>query len=114
MALIADLEPCWYLPLECEDLLAVGWLSPNTGFVHYVAAHRYLPPQIFIDAVLACPAMNSMDYKRALLANGGRSLVKAGMLDAYENTIYREPARTGPGNAMDAGVARSTLALKGR
>jgi len=49
------------------------------AIVHYVAAHRYLPPQVFIDAVLACPKMNSMEFKRALLANGGRSLVRAGM-----------------------------------
>lgn len=49
------------------------------AIVHYVAAHRYLPPQIFVDAILACPAMNSMEYKRALLANGGRSLVRTGM-----------------------------------
>jgi hypothetical protein len=49
-----------------------------TGIVHYVAAHRYQPPPVFIDAVLACPPMRSMDYKRALLANGGRALLKAG------------------------------------
>jgi len=43
--------------------------------VHYIAAHRYKPPRIFIDAVVTCPRMNSMDYKKAILANGGRSLV---------------------------------------
>jgi hypothetical protein len=45
------------------------------GIVHYIASHWYIPPQIFIEAVLACPSMNSMEYKRALLSNGGRSLV---------------------------------------
>ena len=43
--------------------------------VHYIAAHRYKPPQVFVDAVMACPTMNSMDYKKAVLANGGRPLV---------------------------------------
>jgi hypothetical protein len=43
--------------------------------VHYIAAHRYKPPQVFVDAVMDCPAMNSMDYKKAILANGGRPLV---------------------------------------
>ncbi|WP_431286251.1 hypothetical protein [Roseateles chitinivorans] len=46
------------------------------GIVHYIAAHRYLPPQVFIDAVLACPPMRSMPYHKALLANGGRVLVR--------------------------------------
>lgn len=46
------------------------------AIVHYVAAHRYQPPPEFVAAVQACPPMNSMEYKRALLANGGRSLVK--------------------------------------
>ena len=40
--------------------------------VHYIAAHWYCPPQIFIDAVLACPQMASMEYKKALLDSGGR------------------------------------------
>ena len=43
---------------------------------HYIAAHRYLPPVEFFDAVLACPEMGSMGYNRALLANGGRELMR--------------------------------------
>ncbi|MGJ4995029.1 hypothetical protein ACQR0Z_11475 [Bradyrhizobium sp. HKCCYLS3077] len=43
--------------------------------VHYVAAHWYRPPDVFIDAVLACPPIRSMAYKTALLDNGGRNLV---------------------------------------
>lgn len=45
------------------------------GIVHYIAAHWYLPPEEFIQAVLACPPMRSVDYFKALLANGGRALV---------------------------------------
>jgi len=47
------------------------------GILHYIGAHRYRPPEIFMEAVLACPPMRSMEYKKALLANGGRSLVVA-------------------------------------
>jgi len=136
MTEFADLTHCNYFPVECEALLAVGWLSagtqygaddsdpafftkllelaaspwqpvastglhecelcqfqPKTGtatifvpyqgniyvapelIVHYIAAHRYKPPQVFVDAVIACPEMNSMAYKKAILFNGGRPLV---------------------------------------
>jgi hypothetical protein len=125
-----------YFPLECDTLVAVGWLGTEAAFetgrvsepffgrlknlcsapwqpvvsfgfhvcelcqfdtpafsdnvfipyqgkiyvapvaiVHYIAAHWYRPPQIFVDAVLTCPAIQSMDYKKAILANGGRGLV---------------------------------------
>ncbi len=43
--------------------------------VHYMAAHHYQPPTEFQEAVLGCPAMASMDYRRAFLENGGRGLV---------------------------------------
>jgi hypothetical protein len=138
MAAISDLEPCRYLPLQCEGLLAVGWLEHGVpfeqgrvaeaffaklkalcsdpwqpvvsaglhrcslcqfdgpafngnvfipyagciyvapvGIVHYIAAHWYRPPEVFVAAVLACPPMRSMEYKRSVLAHGGRSLVGA-------------------------------------
>lgn len=44
--------------------------------LHFMAAHHYRPPGAFQAAVMACPPMQSMAYKRALLANGGRSLVR--------------------------------------
>jgi hypothetical protein len=46
------------------------------GILHYIAGHWYKPPEVFIKAVMNCPPMNSMEYKKALLANGGRDLVK--------------------------------------
>jgi len=46
------------------------------AIVHYIATHHYLPPPVFIEAVVACPPTRSMEYKKALLSNGGRSLVK--------------------------------------
>jgi hypothetical protein len=45
------------------------------AITHYIAAHWYQPPEIFINAVLACPEMNSMQYKKAILANGGAVLL---------------------------------------
>ena len=45
--------------------------------VHYISAHRYKPPAEFLDAVLACPDADSMPYKKAFLANGGRELLRA-------------------------------------
>ena len=59
---------------------------PYDGFIyvapvaiaHYIASHWYRPPDIFLRAVMACPPMNSMEYKKAILANGGRGLVQAG------------------------------------
>jgi hypothetical protein len=138
MSSIKDLEPCNYFPLECEALVAIGWLGRESeypkgpvsieffnklselckkpwepiasaglhvcelcqfeapsfsanlfvpysnrifvapvGVVHYIAAHWYKPPGIFVEAVMFCPVINSMEYKKAMLSNGGRSLVKS-------------------------------------
>ena len=137
MSEFKDLEKCTYFPLNCENLIAVGWLSNKTkyqkgpveniffkrlfeiakdpwepvasagihncelcqfeppgfyrnlfvpyrgkiyvspeGIVHYIATHWYQPPAVFIDAVLNCPEIRSMEYKKAILANGGRGLTK--------------------------------------
>ncbi|HTN01487.1 hypothetical protein [Planctellipticum variicoloris] len=45
--------------------------------IHYIAAHWYQPPEEFQRAVLTCPDTDSMEYKRALLANGGRGMFAA-------------------------------------
>jgi hypothetical protein len=58
---------------------------PYQGFVyvapvaitHYIASHWYKPPKVFVRAVAECPPMNSLEYKKAILSNGGRALVKA-------------------------------------
>ena len=39
--------------------------------LHYMNAHHYRPPEAFCRAVLACPPMRTMAYRRALLAAGG-------------------------------------------
>jgi hypothetical protein len=43
---------------------------------HYINAHHYRPPEEFCRAVLKCPDTRSMEYKRLLLASGGRALVR--------------------------------------
>ena len=43
---------------------------------HYMNAHWYRPPDEFCRAVLSCPAMRSVLYLKALLANGARPLVQ--------------------------------------
>ena len=57
--------PCSQVVYVCPELIA-----------HYMNAHGYGPPQEFCDAVLACPQMRSMEYLKALLASGGRPLVR--------------------------------------
>jgi hypothetical protein len=57
--------------------------------VHYVNAHAYVPPPEFCQALLACPPMRSMPYRRAILASGGRRLVKS-------LTTDQSPARHRP------------------
>jgi predicted nucleic-acid-binding Zn-ribbon protein len=44
--------------------------------LHYINVHHYLPPNVFVEAVMKCPTMGSMDYKKALLKNGGKGLSK--------------------------------------
>ena len=51
------------------------YVAPSL-IVHYIACHYYKPPDVFIEAVMACPPIKSIAYKKALLANGGRPLVR--------------------------------------
>jgi hypothetical protein len=41
---------------------------------HYINAHHYQPPHEFCDAVMGCPTMQSMEYKRLLVACNGNVL----------------------------------------
>jgi hypothetical protein len=71
-----DCEFCQYEPARGIANLFI----PGDGFLyvcpelitHYMNAHFYAPPQEFCHAVLACPPMRSMEYLKAVLANGGR------------------------------------------
>ena len=46
------------------------FVAPES-IAHYIDSHGYLPPEDFVESVLACPEMRSMDYKKALLKSGG-------------------------------------------
>ncbi len=75
---------------ECELCQFDGQMGSSNLFVpgngvlyvapelitHYINSHRYLPPAEFIEAIMRCPDMRSMDYKKAILENGGRALVR--------------------------------------
>lgn len=74
-----DCELCQFQPARSSSNLFIPhagriYVAPS-GILHTIAQHWYLPPNQFIEAVLACPPMQSLAYKRALLANGGRGLV---------------------------------------
>ncbi|WP_139215492.1 DUF7919 family protein [Lysobacter sp. cf310] len=58
-----------FIPFEGRIFVA------PVGIVHYIAAHWYLPPSRFQEAVMHCPSMRSMEYKKAILSNGGRPLI---------------------------------------
>jgi hypothetical protein len=53
----------------------VIYVSPSS-IAHYIDAHAYQSPDEFCQAVLRCPSMRSVEYFKALLANGARELVK--------------------------------------
>jgi len=50
--------------------------SPE-GIVHYISTHGYRPPDIYFEAVLACPPMSSIEYFAALRENGGPLILSA-------------------------------------
>jgi hypothetical protein len=57
-----------YIPGDSEVFVAPG------GVVHYIESHMYLPPAIFIEAVLKCPAPDSSAYWAAMTqSNAGVS-----------------------------------------
>jgi hypothetical protein len=42
------------------------FVAPS-NIAHYVDAHGYCPPDVFRQAVMACPATGSIEFKRALV-----------------------------------------------
>ena len=75
---------CDLCRFECD---ARGWANlfiPAEGILyvcpemitHHINAHGYAPPEVFCRAVLACPPMKSMEYRRALKAAGGAGLLR--------------------------------------
>jgi hypothetical protein len=53
---------------------AAVYVAP-AGIVHYIETHSYLPPEVFLGAVLQCSDCTSADYREALTAvNGGKEI----------------------------------------
>lgn len=59
-------------PWSQENIFVPGvdvvYVAPG-GIIHYVEAHAYVPPQQFVEAVLACPDYGSPEYEHALRAS---------------------------------------------
>jgi hypothetical protein len=64
--------------MGCSNLFVPSdgciYVAPSL-IAHYVDAHHYSPPEEFVRHVLRCPETRTMEYKRLLLANGGRALL---------------------------------------
>jgi hypothetical protein len=59
-----------YIIIPGNDVL---YICPEL-ITHYISCHRYMPPKKFIDSLLNCPDINTMDYKNKILNNGGRNI----------------------------------------
>jgi hypothetical protein len=84
-AVSAGLHPCdlcVYRPEKqgTKNLFVPGdqrvYVAPEL-ILHYVNAHGYRPPQEFCEAAIACPAMRSAEYRRALISAGGPGFLRA-------------------------------------
>ena len=42
--------------------------------LHYINTHHYQPPEVFCDAVVNCPEMRTMAYRKEIAACGGKEL----------------------------------------
>ena len=64
--------PVWSQEMIFVPGIEQVYIAPG-GIPHYVEFHAYLPPQLFIDAVMLCPEYGSPAYCEALrIANAGK------------------------------------------
>ena len=81
---VAGFHKCELCQFEGEVTGGDNLFVPGDGvlfvcpksILHYINAHGYKPPEVFCDAVLACPDTRSGEYKRLFLDNGGRILMR--------------------------------------
>lgn len=74
---------CTLCQFEPEASDTANLFVPGQGVIyvcpklirHYINAHHYQPPPVFLEAVLRCPDTRTMEYKRLLLASGGGNLI---------------------------------------
>ena len=61
------------MPIGIANLFVPGdgflWTAPSM-IVHYIADHGYRPPDAFLTAVDACPAMSTPAYLEAIKVHG--------------------------------------------
>lgn len=76
---------CDICKLESElEEGTINLFIPAEGFlyvcpeliIHYIKEHKYIPPNEFCKAVLRCSPMDSIEYKEALVKNGGKPLAE--------------------------------------
>lgn len=68
-----DGESSWsHIIVPCQGKL---FIAPE-AITHYIAVYRYLPSDEFISAIMDCPLPKTMEYKRMVLDNGGREIMK--------------------------------------
>src|SRR5262249_31720659 len=72
---IAELGASPKLVGSSENIFMPGinsvYIAPG-GIKHYVSEHSYLPPLQFIEAVFACPQVDSPEFQKALqISNAG-------------------------------------------
>ena len=53
------------------------YASP-ASIAHYIDSHEYRPPDQFIEAVMQCPKMRSIEYMRALLRTPAKDWIERG------------------------------------
>jgi hypothetical protein len=59
----------------CVPGNGIIYISP-CSIAHYMDNHAYRPPDEFCQAVLRCPPMNTFQYFKELITNGGRGIFK--------------------------------------
>jgi hypothetical protein len=67
-------EVCQFDGFYCNKELFIPGNGKTYAFpsaiTHYIAAHHYLPPEEFLDAVMACPRQDAKEFFAALHAIG--------------------------------------------
>lgn len=68
------------VPMGCANLFvptpACVFVTPSL-VLHYLDAHEYAPPQVFLRAVEGCPPMRSMEYLKAIRSHGIQRLARS-------------------------------------
>lgn len=83
-AIAGGVHKCDLCQFDAEARGGANLFVPYRGVIyaspalitHYINAHHYLPPNVFCDAILACPPMRSLEYLKALRDAGGKAFAR--------------------------------------